>query len=61
MIGFISMSLEPDLVIYNIIINGDNKQKLDFKYHPIIYEGKWILNVFTYDFDKGEISFEMTD
>ncbi|CAD8166312.1 unnamed protein product [Paramecium pentaurelia] len=60
-IGFISMSLEPDLVIYNIMINEDNNQKLDFKYHPIIYEGKWILNVFTYDFYNSQISYEMTD
>ncbi|CAD8214829.1 unnamed protein product [Paramecium octaurelia] len=61
MIGFITMSLQPDLVIHKITISGQEQTTFNFNYDPIIYEGKWILNVFSYNFPEKKIYFEMTD
>lgn len=55
------MSVEPDLVIHKIIISGKQQATFDINYDPLIYEGKWILNVFSYNFLEKKIYFEMTD
>ncbi|CAD8116010.1 unnamed protein product [Paramecium sonneborni] len=61
--GIVLMSLEPIGVYHKIIIKESEAKvtELYFFYDSIIYEGKWILNIFTLNFIDEKIYVEMSN
>ncbi|CAD8193803.1 unnamed protein product [Paramecium octaurelia] len=59
-LGYIYMDLISRQVIYNIVIFGDSKQILEFRFNPVEFEEEWILSLFTINFESSTFTVEMT-